>query len=42
VCDPNYTVLAKIRKAYLPRHDAYAGAHARLREMSAAYLAEHR
>jgi acetamidase/formamidase len=42
VCDPNYTVLAKIRKGYLPRHDAYAGAHARLREMSAAYLAEHR
>jgi acetamidase/formamidase len=42
VCDPNYTVLAKIKKAYLPRHDAYAGAHARLREMSAAYLAEHR
>jgi acetamidase/formamidase len=42
VCDPNYTVLAKIRKAYLPRHDAYAGAHTRLREMSAAYLAEHR
>jgi acetamidase/formamidase len=42
VCDPNYTVLAKIKKAYLPRHDAYAGAHARLREMSAAYVAGHR
>jgi acetamidase/formamidase len=40
VCDPNYTVLAKIKKAYLPRHDAYAGAHARLREMSAAYQAQ--
>jgi acetamidase/formamidase len=39
VCDPNYTVLAKIKKAFLPRHDAYAGAHARLKEMSAAYLA---
>jgi acetamidase/formamidase len=41
VCDPNYTVLAKIKKAYLPRHDAYAGAHARLREMSVAYRAAH-
>jgi acetamidase/formamidase len=40
VCDPNYTVLAKIKKTYLPRHDAYAGMHGRLREMSAAYLAE--
>src|SRR3954447_6469876 len=40
VCDPNYTVVAKIRKTHLPRHDAYAGAHARLREMSAAYLAQ--
>jgi acetamidase/formamidase len=29
VCDPNYTVVAKIRKQYLPRLDAYAGAHAR-------------
>jgi acetamidase/formamidase len=28
VCDPNYTVVAKIRKQYLPRLDAYAGAHA--------------
>ena len=40
VCDPNYTVVAKIRKSYLPRHDAYAGMHARLREMSAAYRSE--
>ncbi len=40
VCDPNYTVVAKIRKAHLPRHDAYAGAHGRLREMSSAYRAE--
>ncbi|MBO0846107.1 MAG: acetamidase/formamidase family protein [Nocardioides sp.] len=39
VCDPNYTVVAKIRKRYLPQHDAYAGAHARLREMAAAYQA---
>ncbi len=40
VCDPNYTVVAKIRKAYLPDQRAYAGSHARLREMSAAYRAE--
>jgi hypothetical protein len=40
VCDPNYTVVAKIRKQYLPRHDAYAGAHARLKEMGAAYQAQ--
>jgi len=39
VCDPNYTVVAKIRKQYLPRLDAYAGAHARLKEMSSAYQA---
>jgi acetamidase/formamidase len=42
VCDPNYTVVAKIRKSYLPSQNAYAGAHARLREMSQAYVAEHR
>jgi acetamidase/formamidase len=40
VCDPNYTVVAKMRKSYLPRHDAYAGTHARLKEMSAAYQAQ--
>jgi acetamidase/formamidase len=40
VCDPNYTVLAKIKKAYLPRHDAYAGMHARLKEMSSAYRSQ--
>jgi len=39
VCDPNYTVLAKIRKQYLPRQSAYAGAHARLREMARGYQA---
>jgi acetamidase/formamidase len=39
VCDPNYTVVAKIRKRYLPGHDAYAGAHARLKELSTAYQA---
>jgi acetamidase/formamidase len=40
VCDPNYTVVAKIRKGYLPRLDPYAGAHARLKEMSGAYQAQ--
>ncbi len=40
VCDPNYTVVAKIRKQYLPRLDSYAGAHARLKEMSAGYQAQ--
>lgn len=37
VCDPNYTVVAKIRKSYLPRPQAYDGIHARLRELAAAY-----
>jgi acetamidase/formamidase len=43
VCDPNYTVVAKIRKQYVPRlsdDGAYAGAHARLKELSAAYQAQ--
>jgi amidase len=40
VCDPNYTVVAKVRKSYLPRHDSYAGAHGRLKEMSTAYQAQ--
>jgi acetamidase/formamidase len=31
VCDPNYTVIAKIAKRYLARPDGYGGAHARLR-----------
>lgn len=38
VCDPNYTVVAKIRKRYLPRPTVYGGVHTRLREMGAAYL----
>ncbi|MGI8522352.1 MAG: acetamidase/formamidase family protein [Nocardioides sp.] len=42
VCDPNYTVVAKILKSYLPPQNAYAGAHTRLREKSQAYVAEHR
>ncbi len=40
VCDPNYTVVAKIRKGYLPDQRAYTGTHARLREISAAYRAQ--
>jgi acetamidase/formamidase len=39
-CDPNYTVLAKARKEYLPRGDAYGGVHTRLREAAAGYRRE--
>ena len=34
VCDPNYTMLAKVRKQYLGGADAYEGIHARLRRMA--------
>jgi acetamidase/formamidase len=37
VCDPNYTFLAKVRKRYLPRVDAYGGTHARLRGTAGRY-----
>lgn len=40
VCDPNYTVVAKVRKSLLPPHDPYAGIHDRLRAAGAAYLAQ--
>lgn len=40
VCDPNYTVVAKAPKRYLPSVDVYAATHLRLREMSLAYRAE--
>ena len=40
VCDPNYTFVSKLRKEYLPERVVYGGAHARLREMGLAYLAE--
>ncbi|MFL5799440.1 MAG: acetamidase/formamidase family protein [Actinomycetota bacterium] len=40
VVDPNYTVVTKVRKAYLPSGDAYGGARTRLKEMAAAYRAE--
>jgi acetamidase/formamidase len=37
VCDPNYTVLAKVRKQYLPRSDAYGAMHARLQQIGREY-----
>ncbi len=40
VCDPNYTVVAKLRKQYLPERTVYGGTHARMRELGRAYLAE--
>ena len=40
VVDPNYTVVTKLRKSYLPSVDAYGGKHVQLREMAAAYRAE--
>jgi len=33
VCDPNYTMLARLDKAYLPGAVAYTGAHRRLRQI---------
>jgi acetamidase/formamidase len=42
VCDPNYTFVAKVRKAYLPQRTVYGGIHQRLGEMGQAYLAERR
>ena len=42
VCDPNYTVVAKLRKQYLPARSVYGGMHARLRDMGAAWAAEGR
>ena len=38
VVDPNYTVVTKIRKAYLPRASVYRDAHAELRQLGQAYL----
>jgi len=35
-----YTVISKIRKAYLPERSPYGGVHARIREMGARYLSE--
>jgi amidase len=35
VVDPNYTMLAKAEKRWLPPLTAYEGVHARLRELAA-------
>ncbi|HWG64887.1 MAG TPA: acetamidase/formamidase family protein [Streptosporangiaceae bacterium] len=37
VCDPNYTSVAKIAKAYLPAADAVDGAHERLSAIARSY-----
>lgn len=34
VCDPNYSVVCKIPKKYLPHSAAYAGTHAHLRDVA--------
>jgi amidase len=39
VTDPNYTMLAKVDKSYLPGIEVYGGVHKRLRETASAYLA---
>ena len=39
VCDPNYTMLAKVDKRYLGPATAYDGVHARLRAAAGQYLA---
>jgi amidase len=38
VCDPNYTLLAKVDKRYLGSASAYDGVHARLRAAAQQYL----
>ncbi|WP_433349383.1 acetamidase/formamidase family protein [Microtetraspora malaysiensis] len=38
VCDTNYTMVAKLPKAYLGRPEVYESAHARLRALGAEYL----
>jgi len=37
VCDPNYTLVTKVAKRYLPRGDAYGGMHGRLNEVAETY-----
>jgi len=39
VVDPNYTVVSKIRKEYLPRKSVYRGIHNELRKKGQAFLA---
>ncbi len=38
VCDPNYTMVAKVTKAWLPAATAYGGIHQRLRATAAQHL----
>lgn len=40
VTDPNYTMVARVGKRYLPGVEAYGGVHGRLRDIGNAYLAE--
>jgi acetamidase/formamidase len=40
VVDPNYTIVSKVRKEYLPDVAVYGGMHRRLREVGQQYLAE--
>ena len=42
VCDPNYTMVAKLPKWALKSASAYGGVHARLRASAAEYVAGHR
>jgi acetamidase/formamidase len=42
VCDPNYTVVAKLRKRYLPERTVYGGMHGRMRDVGRAWAAERR
>lgn len=41
VVDPNYTIVTKMRKAFLPARTAYEGVHERLCEVAAAYSTQH-
>jgi len=40
VVDPNYTIVSKLRKEYLPEATVYGGIHHQLKEQGQAYLAE--
>jgi acetamidase/formamidase len=37
VCDPNYTFISKLRKAYMPGTEVYGGMHARLKGVGEEY-----
>jgi acetamidase/formamidase len=40
VVDPNYTIVSKLKKEYLPEATVYGGIHQRLKEQGQSYLAE--